>query len=337
MLNYYIPLVLFATVVLIVGSFDHAAHGQIIRPDILEDKIDKANKDILILDLKIERQNERIQEKDKIIDEKKQALRDLKDEIEETGDESFKPVAWIKAAELKIENAIIEYQNSREQLKKYITERSDLFKLIKEIQKELDLDVFVPIINGTGKGKLVGIELSNTCIILNQFDNSKCPSYQDLNFLDSSNEEISGGFVNGTRLPSPVLESWRYYDVDKIDRVFVDPPQGMSDRIHMITIVPSLDNYTLNSDMGNGTDRFLFHDRYIDKCKKAIISASVWLELIPITLFDFRNNCIDSDFEEREVIPINQTEIDITTSPNWKYNQWLNESKNKCKGLCFEY
>ena len=177
----------------------------------------------------------------------------------------------------------------------------------------------------------------SACQILNQFNNSQCPTYADLEFLDSSIQYVSGKFVNGSRQPSPYLDSWRYYDYDKTERIFVDPPQGMADRIYMIRILPSLDNYLLNNNLGNETERYVYHERFIDKCKNASISANDWIKLITITIHDLRHGCNDSEFIEIEVIPFNKTEIDLTTSPNWQYNKWLSQSKSNCLLLCFEY
>lgn len=288
---------------------------------------------------------------------------------------SWDALLSIESAELAVIDSIQSIKDARYELHLLLNEKSDDIKLINLLDIQIIEDEkSLQTQNQTDSSlvKLIGIELSKSCITLNQLNdtNSPCPTYSDMLYLDSSNTDVSGKFIihDGFfyRDKSLLHESWRWYDNTEKLYTIVDPPQGMSDRIKMITIVPSLEVYTLNNNMVqhskfelidvmvNGTysqkaisiqiqnqtqdyGRYLFHDRYIENCKNATISAKLWMDLLPITIHDLRNDCVDSQFDEREIIYNIPSEIDITTSPNWQYMKWLDKSKINCEGLCFEY
>ena len=270
---------------------------------------------------------------------------------------------------IEVDYALEKLIESRSLLHTLYSQRSDEIKQERLIQERIAAQKLtikiepVPIM--TGLTNLIGIDLSKTCEI-----SETCINYADLIYLDSSNTEVSGKFIttsNDIRRDTPqLIESWRWYDLDDQYRIIVDPPVGMAERIKMITITPTLDNYILKDDMFNGTKitslnvtkyegqsrefnytiynstesgRVVFHDRYIDDCGDAMISAVNWKFLLNDTITLLRNDCDlnYTSFEDREFIPTILTEIDITTSPFWQYTQWLNESIEKCKTLCFEY
>ena len=270
---------------------------------------------------------------------------------------------------IEVEYALEKLIESRDILHQLYQERSDQIKAERlerervEAEKKILKVEVVPTM--TGLTNLIGIDLSRTCEI-----SQDCINYSDLIYLDSSNTEVSGKFIqtsNDIRRDKPQLnESWRWYDLDDQYRIIVDPPVGMAERIKMITITPKLDNYILKDDMFNGTittsinmtkyageprefnytiynntepGRVVFHDRYIDNCGDAMISSINWKNLLNDTITLLRNDCDPNytEFEDREFIPTILTEIDITTSPHWQFTQWLNESIEKCRTLCFEY
>lgn len=191
----------------------------------------------------------------------------------------------------------------------------------------------------------IGVVLSQTCITMIKNDfNTTCPTYKDLVILDSSLTEVSGKFVTDDdgffhRSEPSQINSWRYYDFDNEIRLFIDPPHGMAERMKLITLQPNFDTYKVTEDLTEGDygseNQFgtvLYHDRYIDDCKYATLNADKWEMLLPDTIHFMRNNC-DRDhtsYQEREVINATKTEIDITTSPNWQYAQWLEEVSNFC-------
>lgn len=290
-------------------------------------------------------------------------------EVKNAAGESWDAVLDIKEAEKLLKEAEQNYKNLREKLFDLLQEKSDLIKVIKnerddnlKEQRGFDPDKLV---------KRIGVNLSNACLtmIKNGFD-TDCPTYKDLITLDSSDTEISGKFTtddNGFfhREDPTLTNSWNHYNFDEEIRIFVDPPQGMLDRLRLITIMPNFDNYFVAGDVtqdtqytlievvqdGNSTTkavnysylnktqdfgRVIYHDRYIDNCKKAVIDAEDWKFILPDTIYFMRNNCDEShtQFEEREVIIPNATSIDITTSPNYQAQQKLLADLERCKERC---
>ena len=196
-----------------------------------------------------------------------------------------------------------------------------------------------------------GITLGKTCMTMLQNNlDSDCPTYEQLLLLfqDTSNPNISGGFVqddNGflhrenTSLKNH-FEFYRYHSTDFI--VWIDPPGDIQDRIQLITIEPSLPEFKIQSvshKYQNNTIQTGF-DRWVnDSCDKATISAENWLFLAGDTVRLMQHGCNHdySYFDNVKTIEFKKTIFDITTSYKWQLDNWISESLEKCKGLCFEY
>lgn len=205
--------------------------------------------------------------------------------------------------------------------------------------------------------------------IQNNVTNPCGVTYKDLITLDSSDTQISGKFATDKnnffhRAEPKYKQSWRAYDSDESLRIFVDPPSGMAQRMKMIHIMPNFDtyliagktkidekyeyvDYTVTKGTGNNTSskviqvlnktqdyaRVLYHDRYVDdRCMKAMINADKLDILLADTINYMRNNCQEehTSFVNIELIPIDFTYIDITTTASWQYNQWMEHVKNFC-------
>ena len=99
--------------------------------------------------------------------------------------------------------------------------------------------------------KLIGVELSKTCIAMAKTGFSSCPTYEDLVSLDDSITEISGkfSFHDGWfhREKSNYVDSFRAYDNDDKIRIIVDPPQNEAVRMKMIVIVSNFGLYAETS------------------------------------------------------------------------------------------
>ena len=215
----------------------------------------------------------------------------------------------------------------------------------------------------------IGIKISSTCetMLKNNFT-TNCPTYKQLEYLDTSDISISGNFTtdeNGFyhRGDERVSESYKFYWKDTTTRVFVDPPSSMVDKMKMIYIQSNFNTFIFPQDIAiddkfeiqitNKTDVYgentkfteyrdrvkiesfglvSYNDRYIDDCKIATISADNWQFLVEDTLHFMINNCdIDyTNFEEREITSPIKTEIDLTTSPNWVYQQWVKNTVENC-------
>ena len=215
-----------------------------------------------------------------------------------------------------------------------------------------------------------------TTALKNNVTNPCGVSYKDLATLDSSKTEISGDFTtddNGFfhRGIPQIGNDCRVYDLDNQLRIFVDPSAYCQTRIKIIEIMPNLDTYILNSNksqheefkpiefiynstFGNATQnktiqiinstlepgRIIFHDRFIDKsCSRALINSDVWEILIPDTLRHMRENCEPgtTNYDVKEFIPTNNTDFYKNESRDWKALQEIEESKVRCKSLCFNY
>ncbi len=254
--------------------------------------------------------------------------------------------------------------------KKYIellTDRSDIIKFIREFEKQLVEDKKQIRVESkfdhSQYTKLIGIELSNTCItmIKNNFTTT-CPSYEDLLGLDSSIQEYSGKFITTDgffhRDKTQYKNSWKLYESDPMIRIIVDPPVGMSERIKTIILKPNFGTYILTGSIqqeslfeyidktiSSGVNttkvisvlnqtqqygRILYHDRYVDNCKDATINADVWKILLPYTIHHLRTDCKFTSFNNKEIIYPNSTSIDLSSSPNYKYQEWLSQTKESC-------
>lgn len=187
--------------------------------------------------------------------------------------------------------------------------------------------------------KLIGVRLSDNCIIMAKLGNSTCPTYEDLVHLDSSNQEISGEFSlhDGWfhRESSQFTDSFRFYDTEDTIRIIVDPHWEISNRIKMITI---------ESDFGLFTDaydrklvdgyRVMQQGRVIENCYTANISSDNYKLLLPDTIFTFRNGCSAAEISDKLYFNMPSTIIDKSTSPNIQHQEWLKEAIQNCKELC---
>lgn len=348
-------------------SMGDLAYAQLTRNDLknLENEIDDLEKDEIKKIKQIEDFKVTMKEHEDDVDEQKDVVREAKRDRNESWDS--------KADVNKEENELIRLEKIVvEDKKKYLellTERSDIIKFIKEFEKQLVEDKKQIRVESkfdfSQYTKLIGIELSNTCIIMikNNFTTT-CPSYEELATLDSSIFKYSGKFITTDgffhRDKTQYKNSWKLYENDPMIRIIVDPPVGMSERIKMIILKPNFDTYILpdskqqesvfeNIDKTvNGTftkekktistlnqtqyyGRILYHDRYVDEgCKDATINADIWKIIIPDTINYLRTDCEITSFIDKEIIYPNYTQIDVSNSTSYQYKQWLSQTKEFC-------
>lgn len=236
--------------------------------------------------------------------------------------------------------------DAKKEFNRILDLKNTLFVTIQSLEKKLSNDEKILKDNSqtnlAGLTKVIGIELSKTCqiMIINNFP-TDCPTYQDLQDLDTSRVE-SGvfGYHDGfyQRGQPLVKNDHRLYDFEKEFVIVVNPSGNLASRIKMITIENSLDNYFLPYDfVKKDHTRTVNHDRYVDSCKNAVISASEWKGLLPDTIHYLRTGCTVTGYDSVEKITDPITNIDITTSPFYQYTLWLDDTKQKCKGLCKQY
>lgn len=309
---------------------------------------------------------------EKIIDEKKELLRIAK----ATAGTSWTSVQDIETAEKNLVAAEKSYQDARKEYLNLLTEKSNLIKDTKqaEIDKEQEKQLKRIKYNPSGISKLIGIQLSKQCeTLLKNNITTTCPTYKQLRQLDSSLPEISGKFQidNGFyhRGPSPLQNSWKFYNSDPTIRIIVDPPAGMGERIRLITLHPNFDTYllpesdklkndytfmnytTTENNFGvnktftkinvtktfytseNTNTRVIFHDRYVDaKCKESTVNADKWRLLVADTVDYMRNDCDEShtSFVSKEIITMPLSVQDISTSQKYIDEQRLKWIKEFC-------
>jgi len=199
----------------------------------------------------------------------------------------------------------------------------------------------------------VGVILSENCktMIKNNWTTT-CPTYEEINnvFPDTSNfmsgklKIIDGIFQRDT----PLIEKHFNYYYNYDDNVFwVDPPLNTQNRIKVIEIKSNKLEYKIFDTITNQSSRKITDDmtqylgqfRYTDSlCKNSYIDSSHWKFLINDTKNFMLNNCNTNSTSlniiKETILP--KTEIIISDSPNWQYQQWLKESQKLCKTLCFE-
>ena len=177
------------------------------------------------------------------------------------------------------------------------------------------------------------------------------------------------------REPTPYYQSFRYYDNDPTSRIFVDPPDETANKIKMIEIISNFDSYILDTihyeksvfdfievtyngktyqkaignqnknqttHLNNTISDFghiIYHDRYIEKCNNATITADRWEELLPLTISFLKNNCNEDNrqFQEKKFNKYNKTEIDISKTKMWEdrmRHQWILDNCLTTYGTC---
>lgn len=269
-------------------------------------------------------------------------------ELEEKANIDWDALAGLKDAKILADSA-------NEELKKLLEEKNIFEDEIKEIAKEIqtitdEIQSEVELLSQSKaedleKTKLVGVRISDTCmkLIRNNFTTA-CPSYDDLLGIDSSNQYVSGYFIvedDGFlhRMEPKYKNSWKWYEHDEKIRIIIDPPSGMAEKIPMITIENNFGVYFRADDfrINDESVRKYNQHRYISNCYEAILSADIWQKALADTINMLQTGCRITEIQETFTEELPKTEIDITTSPNWHYKQWLSEAKNSCKTICKQY
>lgn len=319
-------IIMLAAVIVIIHS-DQASALTRDEINLIEDQIRDAEKNIILWDEKIKEQRQIITEKENSVTDLKETLRQIKDKL----NDSWTAYLDVENAEKNLQTAERELTAEQRKLTTLINERSNFFKFIRENKILPEAEPVRP----ASQVKLLGIQLSKSCEMIQD-----CLSYNDLLFLDSSDQRISGKLIteNGItkRGPSPYLNSWRAYDNDNSTRIVIDPPKGMADKIKMINIHYNFGVYFKAGDYTiNNQTRTWSEGRYIDNCTTAYVNSD--LKLLQDTITYMQSGCTITEYQEdkSEITPLSN--IDLTTSPNWQAEQKLKQDKIKCKGLCFEY
>jgi len=281
--------------------------------------------------------------------------RDIIRELRKADDNSWEYIEILYDQRIVIEDIEKELSDGNKELQLLITEKLETIQRLDGLEdeiKEMEHDFInnkpenKKTITVNDLKKKIGITLSNTCIqmIKNNIDTT-CPSYEELYWLDSSNQNVSGKFVtddNGFfhRGNPQMTNSWKWYDFDVRPRIFVDLPSQRNSDMITIEITTNLDTFIVpNSQIIEGV-RVIYHGMYVDdKCKNVIIDSEIWLDHIAQLIHYLRRGCVEGliPFDNIEYIPIEPTDVYIGDSAKWLEKQWFNDSKILCKQICKQY
>lgn len=315
------------------------------RADIesIEAQILSKEKQIPALDNKISEQKIVIVNRESAADQKREELRDVKDRM----GQSWDALLSVERIEKEYQDSLKSLQQAKDLLISLLNEKSQLILDVKTLNSELvtgKKEIKQTKFDVSKITKLIGVQLSNSCIdmIKNNIPNNPCPTYEELESLDTSRREYSGQFADDNgfyhRMAPKFINSWRIYDSDPTPRIIVDPPQGMAERMRMITINPNFSVYFTEGDQKLDEGIRTWHEgRYIDNCKQAYIGTNDWKRILPDTIATLHNNCSHTSLDElrQETMPF--TELPLGETQYWKDKVWLEDAKERCKGRCFEY
>lgn len=204
----------------------------------------------------------------------------------------------------------------------------------KVVQSGTDVELFSPILN------IVTLDISRTCKMLNS---SKCPKLNDLIPFDTTNQKQIGKFVDGKRLDSKIKNPSIYFSKNNTFTVCVSCPFDIYKYSKHITVdLPFI--YKQNSDkiIINNT-RYEYHNRYEINCVDIRVAwlphlavNKTTIDLVADTINYIKSGCVDTMYNEKVSIFIPLVKHDITTTKQWKYDQWLKEAKKLATHNCLK-
>lgn len=164
------------------------------------------------------------------------------------------------------------------------------------------------------KNHFIILDYSQVCnTYLKIGDNSSCPQLSELVPFDTSNQDISGHFIEKDgkiiREKPQSKVHWVYYEFTNKTIVCVDCYVSAATKSNwqFITIQPHSFTYTLaNENSTNGSPVHSYSDAYIPDCYNADIAYSK--TLLNDTINYFENDCSG-------IKPGNSTEIKINNTP----------------------
>lgn len=190
-----------------------------------------------------------------------------------------------------------------------------------------------------------GIVISQGCRTMLQNNiTTTCPTYEEINVLfpDTSNQYILGefGYKDGIyqRLHSGFTLEKGICNFQQCDNlVILDPPVVLWNKLNIIEIRPSLDDYLFRgkTQSYNATEHSitLGHGRYIDSCRYAYIDSNLW-EFLAGDSMNFISHQCDPDYtnyDSTKTTYLTKIEHDISTSYKWKLEQWIKQAVADCK------
>ncbi len=236
------------------------------------------------------------------------------------------------AALVKVDNAKETWINSKDDLMSLYRERSDVLKKVRVLEDLIEQLDSIPSVKTNTTG-IIGITLDNTCrtFIKNNFE-SNCPTFEFLNTL-----------YPGTQCDYIDHSCLDYFRQIGGFHYIIDPKASIMDRIKMVEIRYSFDEFHLQDERGYDNENHTINyqvGRYMDSCKTAYIGTDSWLKYAGDSIYLLWKGCdpkytyLDNQFRSES---LNQTVHDITTSKKWQLDEWIKETREKCREICFEY
>lgn len=210
------------------------------------------------------------------------------------------------------------------------------------------------------KFKEIPVEYSQACLaMINQGDYSSCPPMEKLIPVDTSNQAVSGHFVQGkygmVREKPQMRNAQEFYDKSTVCvGCYID---GNSDsQMQIIWIVPHLFSYslhdfttsTINDTSGSGTYHIstvneqnagltVYHDKYVDD---SCMSAQVVYKdanTLPDTIKYLEGNCVDKSYfnTTQTIVPNTPFSFDNPYSSLY-YKAVTDKVKAEHPGLCMD-
>ena len=125
--------------------------------------------------------------------------------------------------------------------------------------------------------KVLLVSLSQTCEILNKNGMKGCPSVQDLIPYDTSNQLVSGKFINHdgiyTRTAPQMKNNWMAYSYSNKTVVCVECYFDITsaDKAQQIIVQPSSFSYINKTEVENGNSWYNYDNRFMQGCDVATI------------------------------------------------------------------
>jgi len=287
--------------------------------DVLKDKIGTYGANIVT-------QKQDIKEKEKLYEI---AKANEKKERSEIGD------SWASFQEHddSVQNLITAENQLREsklRLQVYIDARNEALKRIKVVEEEIIiLDKIPP--PDKPPGKLYGISLDKTCLTkIRNNVSGVCPTYEEI-----------GLFFPGISCKYKGVQCLDHYKQTGSGKGYIlNPDLEIRERIDIIEIRAEFSEFTLKGVGGydNANHTLVYNlGRYVDRCDTVYIDASQWLVLLGDSIMYLDSGCTKTYHTQERFEYLNQTIHDISTSYKWQLDQWIKESKEKCREKCFEY
>jgi hypothetical protein len=186
---------------------------------------------------------------------------------------------------------------------------------------------------------LITITLSDVCLaqVKNNLTGS-CPTYKDIVKYDTTNQKISGKFVDDSyhHRGKPQMRNHfeMYRGVEPI--ICVDCSLDAIIASKQIIIKGSSFPYILDKDntIKNST-RFVYHDRSVEACKIATIAYSD--ALLNDTISYLASGCKVTSFDEKETIVMEKSVHDPKTTQAYKNKQFIKQAQEEAKKRAEEY